>query len=287
MSNTFIYSTLYYTPSVFTEESIAIGVLYIFPNTGQAIFQYPSKLNRLKAFYPGVDDKLLLQYLKHIDSTVKKKIDTQFTVFNFDNNYKSLIDSCILNEDSSVLKFSEIHGGVFYSSPEKVIEKYNRSIFGAFNFIAKKKENKVDEKSIVQQVKSVIKSIDDSKLGFVSFDPQKLTIQNNHIQFKADLFWQNCSERYTKAVSLDLEEEHIINKSLLIASQLRKVSPQINRVQSQVDLLVQKSSNPTHQDVIRQSIDILRNDSEVGVHVVFDFDKYGQEIVENAKPILE
>lgn len=284
MSNTFIYSTLYYTPSIFTDEAIAIGVLYIFPNTGFATFQYPTKLNRLKVFYPAVDEKLLLQYLKQIDSKVKKNIDKKFASFVFDNNYKALIDSCVLNEDESALKFSAIQGGVFYSTPEKIIEQYNGSIFGAFNTIIKKKEQKLDEKAIVQKIKTIIKSIDDTKLDLVSFDEQKLIIQNNHIQFKADLFWKNCSERYTKAVSLDLEEEHIINKSLLIASQLRKVSNIINREHSQVDLLINTSPKQGFKTVTNQSIDILRNDSEVNVNLVYNFEDYGREIAENAKP---
>lgn len=285
MNNIFQYSTLYFSPSIFTEESIAIGVLYIFPNAGKASFHYPNKLNRLKNFYPDLNDKLLIQYFIHIENTLSKKLNSLFESYHFDHDYQAFIDNCILNEDSTALKFGKIKGGIFYNSQESIIENYNQSIFGAFNLKSIKKEVKLDERSIVQKVKNVIKEIDDEKLNLLSFEEDKTVLNRNHVQFKADIFWKNCTERYSKAVSLDiLDEDKIMNKSLLISSQLRKVSSQLVKGFSQVDLLIQKSSNPFLQDVINQSIDILKNDSEVEVKLYYDFENYGKEIAETAKP---
>jgi hypothetical protein len=211
MNNYYKYCTLKYRHSPFLEESINIGLLIYFSNTGKFSFNFSKNLSRIKYIYDNVPEKTIREYLKQID----KKLQT----FRIDNDMFHSVDiedmslflsKNLLTKDSTVLQFSLCKHALQYNFDNALIEDVlvKKHLIDDIKNI----QNQPKEPQLIQEFYGYLKDLDFETInkGKKRFFTDYTLKNETGNEFKFDYAWQNGTLNLVKPISFDLKESKSI-----------------------------------------------------------------------------
>jgi hypothetical protein len=205
------YSILKYKHTPFLDESINIGLLIYYSNTGEFSFTYSKNLSRVKHIYDNVPERTIKEYLKQIDKRLEK-LSLTYDVFHKleIDDLSSFIAKYLLPIDGSVLQFTncKTHSQNDFKNvfiKEILLNKY-------FIDDIKFQFNQPKEPQLLQQFYNNFKGLDfnsinkNKKRFFIDY-----TVTNETgNEFKFEYAWQNGSLNLVKPISFDLKESKSI-----------------------------------------------------------------------------
>src|SRR5688572_9486646 len=99
------------------EESINVGMVFLFPEQRRVVTKFPRKFKGLHCLYEGFDEHMLTQYfdliqnkLGHFDGTDRSFVD-KFAL----TSIRDYIYNNIIVDDESSIQISDIKSAVLYS----------------------------------------------------------------------------------------------------------------------------------------------------------------------------
>lgn len=205
------YCILKYKHSPFLEESVNIGLLIFYSNTGKFSFNYSKNLSRIKHIYDNVPERTIKEYLKQIEKRIQK-----FS-FNDDVFHKleiedlsSFVSKYLLPVDGSVLQFSNYKNDFQFDFKNDFIEDVLQKKY-LINDL-KSLSNHPKEPELLNKFYKNLKGLDfntinrDQKKFYIDY-----TIKNETgNEFKFDYGWQNGTLNLVKPISFDLKESKSI-----------------------------------------------------------------------------
>lgn len=205
------YCTLRYKHSPFLGESINIGLLIYFSNTGKFSFKYSKNLSRIKYIYDNVPEKTIKEYLKQIDKKLKGLNIENDLFHNMEmDDLASFLSKYILSKDSSILQFSECKHTLQYDFNNDIIEEIllKKNLIDDIKHIT----NQPKEPQLIQEFYGYLKDLD-----FDHINKTKKKFFTNYMlknetgnEFIFDYAWQNGSLNLVKPISFDLKESKSI-----------------------------------------------------------------------------
>jgi len=287
MNKYFTYSILNYVHSPLLEEKVNVGILFHFPN-GDIVFKHPKIFKRVSGLYDDFADWQLKANLTALQDKVNILISKKIDLFG-NGELENIISEEILRTDATVLKFSEPKKTALYSNNYKdIVQDFYNLYFLNYNdenFI----KEKHDEIYLANTFKAKLFNKNKNALNYLWKDVEvqsKDTPVETTVKFEYK--WKNGVDNLVKTVGLDLEDEHrIINKAILIYSQLDFISKEIKNKNYNVDLII---STPTSRDrKIRKAYDnALQRLNLVGVSKFIykeeEVDNYITKVAKEIKP---
>lgn len=254
MENYFTYTILQYIHSNILEERVNLGILFHFPNHSVPfVFVYPKNIERIKHLYPSVNLKKIRWYLESITDTVRSINESIHTsIFNQEFELTKFIDSEILKNDDSALRFSTLHHSILYTNDSTtVVNEIFAEYFSAYGH--KENSNNITEHQISNRYLSLLRSkspIIESKI----IKNYKLT--RNDFDFSFDYAWQNGTLNLVKPITFDLVDAHAIqHKSVLWFGNLSLLKSDADERNIRFDLLI---AEPTEKSVFKEYSNALK-----------------------------
>lgn len=212
-NNSYIYSVLQYKHSEYTGEAVNIGVLLFWPETNQFIFDYSKNLSRIKHLYLNFSDKIIIEYLRIIDSRCQKlnKSDFLFLEDDLAGEFSEFINDYIFGKSSNALQFSKpVKSLNYFDDPFKVIKNL---LENHYIQTEQKKETKVHRETIL--LKKYVRNLSElgvDKIYGIDKKLRKNVIIRNEMgnEFKFDLGWQNGSFNLVRSINFDLNDQKYI-----------------------------------------------------------------------------
>jgi hypothetical protein len=206
MSKIFTYSILQYKHSLLTNESINVGILFIFPDENKVRFLY-DKSHRVRSIYPTFDPVIFNSSLKHIDSKIRRDANSLFHVFLIGEGISKFINTNLLTEDSTALQFSESFNSVSPTNDiEKTVKDFSQLLIPGLAYTIED-DFKRDENYIVKKFKNILSERDRNIEHKIS---RNKIVQHKKIELKFEVAWQNGTTNLVKAISFDLKAKHDI-----------------------------------------------------------------------------
>lgn len=281
MNKKFAYSILRYHHSKFLGEVFNVGLLFVFPDENAVIFHYPKKLNRISGLYAEFNEQVIKDYLRAFEkraSQLGKELDKY--VFG----YKDLITDNLIVENSSALQFTDFRTAQYQTSIEEVTDLYYKLYLGDYQSEAIKSKHTIDEKTIVNHLKSEVLELNPTAAELIKYDSQRI-LRSKYVQFKSDFYWKNGVVNYAKAISFDLStEEGIINKSFLLNGQLRQLEKTSYR-ENHIDFVIYQPENSKFKDTIEEALYIVEFENQIQKRFFNHWSEYSVEIASNITPI--
>lgn len=240
MKKTFLYNILQYKHSLILNESINIGILFVFPQDN--IIKYVSgDLDRIKFIYPNIETSIVEKIVKGII----KKVETKH--LNENNLFSTLPAPVqieehqkLLRQDDSSLQFTETKRTVYpFDNIEIIISEYSDLLLP--NISDNDIEARKDEHYIIKTYTNYLTQ----KISRIENLIVKDRIVESHgIKLKFDYGWQNGTFNLVKPVSFDLKKPSLIQtKSITYFGYLYKLKSYALRNNARYDLLVGKPQN--------------------------------------------
>ncbi|CAM2861275.1 Protein of unknown function [Flavobacterium frigoris] len=205
------YCILKYKHSPFLDESVNIGLLIFYSNTGKFSFNYSKNLSRIKYIYDNVPERTIKEYLKQIEKRIKNFSlnDDVFHKLEIDD-LSSFVSKYLLPADGSVLQFSNYKNDFQLDFKNDFIE----DILQKKHLIddLKSQNNQSKEPELLHKFYKNLKGLDfktinrDKKKFYIDY-----TVKNETgNEFKFDYGWQNGTLNLVKPISFDLKESKSI-----------------------------------------------------------------------------
>lgn len=281
MNKKFAYSILRYHHSKFLGEVFNVGLLFVFPDENVVIFHYPKKLNRISGLYAEFNEQVIKDYLRAFEkraSQLGKELDKY--VFG----YKELITDNLIVENSAALQFTDFRIAQYQTSIEEVTDLYYKLYLGDYQSEAIKSKHTIDEKYIVNHLKSEVLELNPKAAELIKYDNQRI-LKSKYVQFKSDFYWKNGVVNYAKVISFDLAtEEGIINKSFLLNGQLRQLE-KTSYSENHIDFVIYQPENSKFKDTIEEALYIVEYENQIQKRFFAHWSDYSREIAENITPI--
>lgn len=206
-SEFYTYCLLKYKHSPYLDESINVGVLIYFSATDRFAFKYSKTLGRVKNIYDKVPEKTIREYLRQIDSALKRYgggNDTNIFPLN-DTNLKDFLSKNILPHDGSVLQFGHFRTEIDRGFSESLIES---SLFeNLFIEDFKSSHYQQQEPKLLHNLFENLKQRGLNRFRHHTNRFQEDVTLTNQIgtEFKFDLKWVNGTVNYVKPIGFDLK----------------------------------------------------------------------------------
>ena len=205
MNKIFKYCLLNYRPSYVLGEQVNIGILFLFADDNQVVFEFPNRLQRLTALFPNVDLNYIRKHLLAFQSKSKKLSKKNLFVAQQFNN-EELINNEFLIADANSFFFLDWKVGN-YSDIDKTVTHFKNQYFANYQSLDDK--SRKDDDYLLKQFSEQIKG--ESNAAFFQ--------KNKKIEFKGfdwdfDLCWQNGTTNLVRSLSFDLKnKDYFIDKA--------------------------------------------------------------------------
>ncbi|MHA3787472.1 DUF3037 domain-containing protein [Flavobacterium hauense] len=244
-TNFYKYSILKYSHSPFLDESINIGLLIYFNNNSKFSFYYSKNLSRIKCIYNNVPEKVVKEYLKHIDKRLKS-FDIRNDIFQSIeiDNLNDFLTKYILPKDGYLLRFSECKTNSQYDFENDFIEE--TLLKNHFIDDLKLNSNLPKEPELAEKFFKNIKSLDLNEINRSQKRFYKDFILKNDTgnEFKFDYAWQNGTLNLVKPISFDLKEsKSIADKAYRNLGQFIDLENEAEKKNLRYDLILGKPSS--------------------------------------------
>lgn len=210
-SDFYKYCILKYKHSPFLDESLNIGLLIFYSNTGKFSFNYSKNLSRIKYIYDNVPERTIKEYLKQIEKRVKKFSlnDDVFHKLDIDD-LSSFVSNYLLPIDGSVLQFSNYRNDLQHEFKNEFIEDVLQKKFLIDDL--KFQSNQPKEPELLHKFYKNLKGLDFNTInrGKKKFYVDYTIKNETGNEFKFDYGWQNGTLNLVKAISFDLKESKSI-----------------------------------------------------------------------------
>lgn len=246
-SNIFTYSLLHYVHSQSSGESLNVGILFIFPNQKEIIFQFPSKLSRLSNTYRNFPEWLVKAHLKGIKHKAQQ-ISTDWNLFSdtllpdtLSRDTWAFISKELLIEDATALQFGQLRVGVLDTTDlQGLTQNYYKLYFGDYEDLDVKPSIR-NERYINQKL---YKSLITKNKAIDKFLQKDVEVRSPELTLKFDYGWQNHQFHLVKPLAFDLEtEDGIQEKSARNFGYLTLLSQTAIERDYTFDLIVTRPSN--------------------------------------------
>lgn len=226
MKRQFSYVFLKYVHSLRLNESINIGMLFLFPDQDRIIFKFPSKLKRLGSFYNDFDEEIVKDNFRLVAEKVNS-IDNGGKVFREKFTQQSLKDfiyNDVLIDDQSALQVSDEKIGIAYHSD---VEKMASDIFESYfvyyidhvtiaELVPKDdsdSENTTDN-ILAERFEGLLVAKNENVLAKISKKVPYISVSTD-TSIVFDYKWVNGIDNLIKTISLDLRTKHQIEQKAL------------------------------------------------------------------------
>jgi len=205
------YCILKYKHTPFLDESINIGLLIFYSNTGDFSFTYSKNLSRIKNIYNNIPERTIKEYLKQIDKKLAKLSSSNDIFYKLEvDDLPSFISRYLLPFDGSVLQFTNCKTYLQNDFQNDFIKEIlvNKYFIDDIKFHF----NQPKEPQLSQQFYNNLKGLDfksinkNEKKFFVDYT----IVNETGNEFKFDYAWQNGSLNLIKPISFDLKESKSI-----------------------------------------------------------------------------
>lgn len=227
----FKYCLLRYVHSELLGEALNVGILFIFPDSGEIIFKYPTNFARVRGAYGSTFSqsvvngvlKGIAKSVKGINSLYQMPLDLDF----IDEGHSVIADRLLLR-DATVLRFAEAKTAVVYSSVSKTVEDYYNLFFSHYD------ENehvraRHDEEYISKNIKSLLAIKSPEYLRIIRKDVTVNAPLLPEGSFAFDFAWKNQVDHFVKPIGFDFQDSKAINqKAATYYGYLSAISESIN-----------------------------------------------------------
>ena len=279
-TNFYTYCILKYKHSPYLDESINVGVLIYFEDTQRFVFKYSKTLNRIKSIYSNVPEKTIKEYIRQIDSYLKRYQKTDsFFVLN-DLNLKAFLFNFVLPNDSTVLQFSNFKTESLRYFNEDFIE--NIIIEKVFIDDIKANINQQQEPKIISKL---IHNLKEKGLNNYRnktnryIEEYELTSETGNI-FKFDIAWQNGTLNLVKPIGFDLKEGiSIANKAHKNFGQFYDLQGEAEKNNLSYDLILGKPTNRNLFKDFDHAVTLLQKIDKTRLFFEDDLDTYSKNVI--------
>jgi hypothetical protein len=285
MKKTFLYNILQYKHSLILNESINIGILFVFPQ--ENVIKYVSgDLERVKLIYPNIEISVVEKIIKGI----VKKVEARH--LNEKNLFSSLPDSVQLEEhqkllrnDDSSLQFTETKKTIYpFEDIGVIISEYSDLLLPAIsdNDIEARKDEHYILKTYTNYLIQKVPRID----NLIAKDR---IIESNGIKLKFDYGWQNGTFNLVRPVSFDLKKPSLIQtKSVTYFGYLYKLKTYALKNKARYDLLVGKPQNENFIEEYERAIKTIES-AKAPIRIIAEqnLQEYSEETVHSLKKKLQ
>jgi hypothetical protein len=239
MTKPFLYSVLRYRPSYLLEEQINVGLLFVFPDDGEVIFQFPTKLARITQFYSAADLPILRKYL-YAFKTKAKKAEAESTTFDD-----------FIPKDASSLYLTKPKNGT-YIIKEEILSYYKGLYFKSYY---ENEFNRKDDAYLKRTFETKLKAFAPTKQQFFK---RNITVKNTIASTRFDYAWQNGKTNLIKTIGLDLATTtNIQKKAFRWYGELTELKD--NLQEANIDILVSRPSSKDLYKAYDKALLILDN----------------------------
>jgi hypothetical protein len=235
MNNTFIYSILQYKHSLLLREAVNVGILFYFPTIDQFHF-VSGNHQRVRAIYPEFDSPSYNSIIKSIELKLKNYSSLFANKFGKSSSLKEYIDNNLLNEDATVLQFSDPITSVdIYNEAKETVKKFSKLLLPG---IVTEDETiiKHNENFLVNKYWGYI--LEKDRLAENKITRNKI-ITYNKIELQFDFLWHKATTNLVKPISFDLKQKQDIqNKSAQYFGYLTLLQPYAQQHNYRFDLLI-------------------------------------------------
>lgn len=257
MNKSFTYSLLKYRYNQLTEESLNLGILFIFPGEGHISFVAPSSLGRLEHAFPGVSIQDVRAYLKSFEGQAKK---LKPHLGRYADDYQSLINEQFLIPNGSSIHFDELHNAPLWKDVPTTIDLFSNQYLAGYG--KRSTEGKVQQHTeayILDKYKKLLTEKAEGRELSTLVKEKTVIVENEITSFSSDLYWRNGTQNLVKAVSFDLTtEEGIENKAFALSKRLDLLGELFEKNNQRVDILVSKPSKPGLKHVYQNAKEVLK-----------------------------
>ncbi len=282
MKSNFFYSILKYRYNQLTEESLNLGVLFIFADEDRVSFVAPKSLKRLQQAFPEANIQDINGYLKSFESRAKKLK----AVNVYADNFQNLVHEAFLIPNGSALFFEELRSAPVWKNITSTVQHFtDQYLVGYGERDTGEKVRLHNERYIIDSYKKLLSSKTEGRQLSAFVNEVPVVVQNQITSFSSDLSWQNGTQNLIKAVSFDLiSEEHIENKALALAKKLEILKSTFERQGQRVDILLSKPRRPELKHLYYNAKTILAK-AEAPHKLIEEksFESYAEDVVESAR----
>ena len=254
MDNIFTYTILQYIHSNILEERVNLGILFYFPNQNKPFtFVFSKNIDRIKLLYPAVNIKKIRLFLESIVDTINS-INGSFntTIFNQEIEFNRFVDSEILKNDDSALRFTNSNNSVLYSNeiPAIINDIYNEYFA---NYGQKESSNNITDHQISSKYLTLIRS---KSPDLESRITKNYKLTRNDFNFSFDFAWCNGTLNLVKPITFDLVDPNAIqHKSVLWYGNLSLLHQDAKEKNIRFDLLI---AEPKDKSVFKEYSNALK-----------------------------
>ena len=280
-NNSYIYNVLQYKHSEFSEEAVNIGVLLYWPRTNSFIFKYSKNLSRIKNLYKNFSEKIILEYLKIIETKCFKISNSKITLFSLDSifEYEEFLGTQFLLDNNNSLQFTKSIKSInYFDNPDDVIF----SLIDRY-FI----HNDISRDVKVQKEAVVLRNFNDTleRLGISTIDNiEKKYIKNKIVtnetgnKIKFDIAWKNGSLNLIKPINFDLNDQKTIaDKAYKNYGLFTDLGNEALENNYRYDLMVLRPQNSIFYKDYDHALKLLNNLNRVKVVEEDGFQTYAQD----------
>lgn len=239
------YCILKYTHSPFLGESINLGLLIFFSNSHKFSFYYSKNLSRIKYIYDNVPERVIKEYIKHIDKKLKS-IEITNDLFHLleIEDLDVFLNKYILPKDGYLLQFNSCKKQLQYDFENHFIEE--TLLNNHFIDDLKLNSNLPKEPELSEKFFKHIKGLDLNAINRSQKRFYKDYILRNDTgnEFKFDYAWQNGTLNLVKPISFDLKEsKSIADKAYRNLGQFIDLENEAEKNNLRYDLILGKPSS--------------------------------------------
>lgn len=235
MKKTFLYNILQYHHSLILNESINIGILFIF-SEGNNVKYVSGDLERVKLIYPNFETTIVEKITKGIIKKVESKKENYSLFSHLPDGIQIEEHQKLLRSDDSSLQFAETRKVIYpFDDIEKIIDEYSFLLLPSLTDSEIEESRKDDHyilKTYTTYLHQKIYNID----NLIGKDK---IIESKGIKLKFDYAWKNGTMNLVKPISFDLKKDYLIqNKSVTYFGYLFKLKDYAEKNNIRYDLLV-------------------------------------------------
>lgn len=283
----FKYCLLKYIHSDLLGEALNIGILFIFEETSQIRFRYPTNFTRIRnAYGRSFPQSVVNGILKGITKEVAQIGHAgQIPIELQDSQTFDLLLNRLLVKDATVLRFDDFHSAVQYSSEEHIVEDYYSLFFSHYDENEHTKP-KLDDDFISRSIKKLLFQRDSDYRKLIKNDVVVAAPKLPEGNFMFDFSWKNDLYHYVKPIAFDFQDTKTINqKAATYYGYLSAVSETVTN--SSIDILTTRPQDKrlwqTYDKAI-EMIDSVRLNKKIIEQR--NFPEYADEVISHGEKLL-
>jgi hypothetical protein len=264
MTTLVIHSALIYRHHHLADERVNVGVLAIFPDSGNVVLLAPSKkelTRRVTATFQDAPTTLIWQYLRSFEARAK---NLSGHLQSYLGNYEDVITDHFLTENGASLYFD-----AWKTSPiwkDELTTKtwlYGQWLSG-YGRSQTDIEGYVTDRHVASLVRDLIKEAFAKKKKPTDyqlyFKEEQRTLNSGVVQFTSSGYWKNGAENLVHPLSLDVKTvDGIVAKSLVVAKTAELLCQKAAQENVNFHLLLAKPHKEELLDAYEESVRVLEN----------------------------